>query len=329
VINDEVTTLRVLGSERVFDLTGADRLMLGTSADCSLRLEDPSDRVSRHHAALVRDDEVWTMHDQASTNGIRQNGDERRSFQLAPGDEIDLTGIKLIAESRRSIELHDLLRRWLGWAPDRLVEADRAFREVREAAHLRTTLVLRGEGSLMGIARRLHRATLGERPFVALGPEESGMEGLERAIAGTLCVDASKLPNDLRLVILNLRSADTCVRLLVCASSMVSIDGLAARFPRISTIWIPPLATRAAEIERVLEAYGFDAAEELGAGHPGFRMHDLEGIRKNGVSTFEQIEDEARRLVALRRYGVYQGSKRLGLDHSAMSRWAKKRHLPT
>jgi hypothetical protein len=155
---------------------------------------------------------------------------ERRSFQLAPSDEIDLAGIKLVAERRRSIELHELLRRWLGWSLDRLQKVDRAFREVCEAAHLRIALVLRGDGSLTGIAHRLHRATLGGRPFVALGPDERGMEGLERAITGTLCLDASKLPSDLRFVILNLRTPDTCVRLVACANSMGSIDGLAARF---------------------------------------------------------------------------------------------------
>jgi hypothetical protein len=269
------------------------------------------------------------MHDQGSTNGIKQNGEERRSFQFAPGDEIDLTGIKLIAESRRSMELHDLLRRWLGWSTAHLAEVDRAFREVREAAHLRTALILRGDGSLTGIARRLHRATLGARPFVALGPDERGMEGFERASAGTLCINASKLPRDLHLVVLNLRTPDTCVRLVACADNSESIDGLATRISRIATIWIPPLATRASEIDSALEAYGLDAAEELGAGHLGFRPRDLELIRANGVSTFEEIEDEARRLVALRNYGVSEGSKRLGLCHSSLSRWAKGRHLPT
>jgi hypothetical protein len=329
VINDAVTRLRVLGSERVFDLAGADRWMLGTSPECSLRLDDPTDRVSRRHATLVRDGEIWTMHDLGSTNRIRQNGEERRSLQLAPGDEIDLAGITLIAESRRSTELHDLLRRWLGWSAARLGEVDRALREVREVAHLRAALILRGDGSLTGVAHRLHRATLGERPFVALGPDERGMEGLERAVTGTLCINASELPHDLHLVILNLRTPDTCVRLVACADRADSIDELAAKISRIATIWLPPLATRADEIERVLEAYGFDAAEDFGAGHHGFRQRDLERVRASGLSTFEEIEDVARRLVALRNYGVSEGAKRLGIHHSALSRWAQRRGLPT
>jgi hypothetical protein len=328
-IKDAVNRLRVLGSERVFELAGADRLVLGTSPECSLRLDDSTDRVSRHHATLVRDGEIWMMHDLGSTNGIRLNGEERRSFQLAPGDEIDLTGITLIAESRRSTELHDLLRRWLGWSTARLRDVDRAFREVRELAHLRAALILRGDGSLTGLARRLHRAMLGERPFVALGPAERGMAGLERAITGTLCLNASELPHDLPLVILNLRTPDTCVRLVACAGRADSIDELAARISRIATIWIPPLATRTDEIDRVLEAYGFDAAEEFGTGHHGFRPRDLERVRASGVSTCEEIEDVARRLVALRNYGVSGGAKRLGIHHSGLSRWARRRGLPT
>lgn len=269
------------------------------------------------------------MHDQGSTNGIRQNGAQRRWFQLAPGDEIDLTGIKLVAESHRSMELHDLLRRWLGWSTARLGDVDRAFREVREVAHLRAALILRGDGSLTGIAQRLHRATLGERPFVALRPGEHGMDGLERALTGTLCINASELPHDLQLVILSLRTPDTCVRLVVCTGNSESIEGRCARIPRIATICIPPLATRTSEADRVLEAYGLDAAEEFGAAHPGFRPRDLEMIRASDVSSFEAIEDAARRLVALRNYGVSEGAKRLGIHHSALTRWARRRHLPT
>ena len=32
---------------------------------------------------------------------------------------------------------------------------------------------------------------------------------------------------------------------------------------------------------------------------------------------------------ALRNYGVSEGANRLGIHHSALSRWAQRRHLPT
>jgi len=73
-------------------------------------------------------------------------GEVRRSFQLAPVDEIDLGWITLIAESHRSMELHDLLRRWLGWSTSRFGEVDRALGAVREMANLRTALIICGKG---------------------------------------------------------------------------------------------------------------------------------------------------------------------------------------
>jgi hypothetical protein len=168
-INDPVSRFRVHGSERVFDLATSERWVLGSSSGCSLHLDDPSGRVSRRHAVAAREGEIWTMADLGSTNGLRVNGEERRSFQLTPGDEIELGGITLIAESERSMELHDLLRRWLGWSTSRLGEIDRALREIREMANLRAALILHGAGPLADVARRLHRVTLGDRPFVSLG----------------------------------------------------------------------------------------------------------------------------------------------------------------
>lgn len=303
--------------------------MLGSSPDCSLQLEDPSGRVSRRHAVVAREGDIWTVHDLGSTNGLRQNREERRSFQLAPGDEIELGGITLLAESRHSMALHDLLRRWLGWSTARLGEADRALREVREMANLRATLILRGEGALAGVARRLHRATLGDRPLVMLGPADSGLQGLDRAIGGMLCVDARGLPHDMRLMVANLRMPDSRVRLVVCADASESAAEVAAMVSRMVTISIPPIAERGGEIGRLLEAYGSDAVAELGADILGFRPHDLERVRASGVATLDEIEDVARRLVALRNWGVSGGAKRLGITHGALSRWARRRRIST
>src|SRR5262249_42053490 len=152
--------------------------------------------------------ELWTVADLGSTNGLRVNGNDRRSSQVVPGDEIALGGITLIAESRRSMELHDLLQRWLGWSTTRRGEVDRALREVREMATLRTVLILRGAGPLVEVARRLHRVTLGDRPFVFFGPNVCGEQTLDRAANGTLCVNARRLPRDIQALIANLRAHD-------------------------------------------------------------------------------------------------------------------------
>jgi hypothetical protein len=328
-INDPVVRFRVLGTERVFDLAGSHRWVLGASPDCSIQLDDPSGRVSRQHAVIVRENEVWTMHDLGSTNGIRLNCEARRSSQVAAGDEIELGGITLLAESDRSMELHDLLRRWLGWSASCLGEVDRALLAVREMANLRAALILRGEGDLFGVARRLHRLALGDRPFVTLDSGQNSLQGLDRATNGMLCVDARKLPRDIRLVFANLRTPDTRVRLVACADCPASAAEIATMITRIVTISIPPIADRADEIVRLLEAYGLDAVNEFGAHVLGFRPRDYEWARTGRFEDLHEIEDAARRLVVLRNYGVTKGAERLKLTHGALSRWAHRRKLST
>lgn len=144
-----------------------------------------------------------------------------------------------------------------------------------------------------------------------------------------LCVDARGLPRDIRAVITNLRTPDARVRLVACADSAESVAELATMLSRIVMLSIPPLTEREDEIERLLEAYGWDAVEELGASCLGFRSGDPELVRAGGVETLDEIEDAARRLVALRNWGVTGGAKRLRLTHSTLSRWARRRKLPT
>ena len=62
------------------------------------------------------------------------------------------------------MELHELLRRWIGWSTSCLGEVDRMLRDVRALANLQAALLLPGIGDLDGGARRLHRITLGDRP---------------------------------------------------------------------------------------------------------------------------------------------------------------------
>ena len=328
-INDPVNRLRLFGADRVFELSTSERWMLGSSAECSIVLEDPSGRISRRHAELRRDRDTWNVQDLKSTNGIRQNGEDRRTFQLAPGDEIELGGVTLIAESRRSIALHQMLRRLLGWSVARLGEVDRALREVREMAHARAALILRGEGSLAGVARRLHRITLPDRPFVGFGPGEDTAQALDRAVNGMLYVEARCLPGDLDQLVAGIRVPEARIRLVVCAGSIEATAELATMIPRIATIWIPSVAERKDEIDQLLEAYGRDAVATLGANHLGFRPHDLKWVRTSGLKTLGEIEQVTHRLVALRNWGVTAGAERLGITHGALSRWARRRKIPT
>jgi DNA-binding NtrC family response regulator len=98
---------------------------------------------------------------------------------------------------------------------------------------------------------------------------------------------------------------------------------------RVVTIQIAPMAAREDEIDRLLEAYGHDAAEEFGTDCLGFWKHDLALARASGIKTLDEVEETARRLVALRNWGVVGGADRLGITHGALSRWARKRDIPT
>ena len=327
-IDDPVIRLRVLGSEHVFDLSVdlplAHRWVLGSSPQCTLRLEDPSGRVSRRHAAAVRDGAVWWIADLDSTNGLRVNGKRRRAILLTPGDEIELGGITLIAESERSIKLHALLQKWLGWSAARLVEVDHALREVRAMASLRTALILHGAGDLVGIARRLHQITLGDRPFVPFASKAD----LDRAWGGTFYIDARESTSRARQTLANLNRADLRVRLMAALDSTGPVADLAMH-SRIAMLSIPSVTERLDELPRLLEAYGMDAADQLGTSWLGLMYGDSERAIDSGVTTLDQLETFALRLVAFRNWGVTDGAKRLGISHGALSRWAHRWNIPT
>ena len=146
-----------------------------------------------------------------------------------------------------------------------------------------------------------------------------------------LCVDARGLPRDMPAVIAMLRTSDLRVRLLVCSdvAHPNAVAELAGMVSRVAMISVPPLVERKEDLPRLLAAYGADAAVELGASSPGFRARDLEWVRAAGIATLDEIDVRARRLVAIRNWGVTAGAERLGITHGALSRWARRRKIPT
>jgi len=59
---------------------------------------------------------------------------------------------------------------------------------------------------------------------------------------------------------------------------------------------------------------------------PSVEQSSALALRLAGLA---DIEDTARRLVALRTLGVTEGGQRLAITHGALSRWAKRRGLRT
>lgn len=343
-IDDAVIRLRAWGTDAIWMLpatAGDDHRIwtVGAAETCALRIEDPSGRVSRVHAHLVRDRERWQLHDLGSKNGLRLDGARRTEFVLEPGAEIGIGGLTLIAESGRSIALRGFLARVLGWTSDRTQVVDRALRSIRMAAARRTALVLHGEGDLVPMARSIHRHALGaDRPFVVCDPRrrdakatvrsaenyERGVRAFAAATGGSLCVRSQRLPRDFDAVIAALRDPGAQVQLVVC----VAVPDDCAPF-LAAPVTVPPLADRAGELDRIIVEYAEDAIDELGASRDGFAASDRAWVRANSAASLPDIEKGTLRLVALRESrNLSNAAARLGMAPVSLSRWIGRRQLP-
>src|SRR5262245_55738709 len=270
VVGDDVIRLRQWGTDRSFPLTwsSAAEYVVGTSDECSLKLED--ERISRRHARLTRVQGKWSIADLGSKSGLRVDGARQRDpFVLEPGTEIGIGGLILIAESERWIALRGFCARILGWTSDRTSVVDGMLRSIRLAARMRTPLVLGGESDLVPIAHSLHRYTHGDkRPFVLCDPrrrdvEESaravanhelGVVALEAARGGSLCVRVERPPSDYPDVLRQIREPDARAQLIVCSKLRGS-----APVSATAPIMVPPLRRRASEVPRIVEEYIQDA----------------------------------------------------------------------
>lgn len=328
-IHDPVIRLREWGSDRVYGLPDAPvEWKIGTAPQNDLQLRDP--QVSRVHARLTPYAGGWKIHDLESKNGLWRDGARRVSFALAPGLEIGIGGLRLVAESRLLIALRGLVARFLGWAPARQVVVDEALRSLRDWAEQRSALIVSGDGELAGVMRRLHGATLGDdAPFVACGEHADGMTAARATPYGALWSWAHQLPPDFEELVTHVRAAGSRTRLLLCARDADDAAAVAIALGRVALIALPPLAARAGEIERIVLESADDAARELGAPAPGFTPHDLDRLGELELESLADIEETVRRIVALRTWGVSNGASRLKISHVSLSRWARRRRLTT
>jgi hypothetical protein len=340
-IDDGVMRLREWGTDtiRVLPAPPTDEWTVGAAHTCALRLDDPSGRVSRLHARLVREQAKWLLRDVGSKNGVRLDGARRTEIVLEPGAEIGIGGLTLIAESGRSVALRGFLARLIGWRSDRIEVVDHALRSIRLAATRRAALVLCGDGDLVPMARSIHRHAIGaDRPFVVCDPRrrtgkatvrsaenwESGMEGLAAAAGGSLCVRGQRLPRDFSAVVAALRDPGCQVRLVVCAQEPADCEPYLA-----VPIVVPPLAARADELDRIIAEYGEDAIAELGAARTAFGPIDRDWVRAYSAASLPDIEKGTLRLVAIRESrNLSNAAARLGMAPVSLSRWIGRRRLP-
>lgn len=345
-VDDEVIRLREWASDRSHALPTAvpsqpiiGDWLVGSADDCAFQLTDPSRRVSRHHARLLRERERWSLLDLGSKNGLRVDGTRQTTALLDPGLEIGIGGITLIAESMRLIELRSFLARLIGWGNDRAETIDLAMRAVRMAQARRTPLVLRGEGDLVPIAHDLHRRELGtDRPFILCDPRrqsleanvrsstnyEKGLDALAAARGGSLCVRANRPPADFLKVIAALRDPDSQVQMILCDHSTQDAEA------QLSVpIIIPSLSSRQAELPHIIHEYTIDAANSFKV-TPRFYTEDREWVLEHSSSSLHEIEKGTRRLMAMRVAGTILGAAELlGMAAVSLRRWIGRRAVPS
>ncbi len=308
-ITDPVIAL--VGDEARFALTGD--VVIGSQGDLSLH--DPTGRVSRRHASVTREGDAWIVRDLDSTNGVRADGEERQTFELAPGVEVSLGGVTLVAESARLAELRELLVLATGAAP---------IQAIRRATIQRTPLLICGAGDLTGLARRIHEIVVGEGPFVVCAGEAAvpSLEG-----AGTLCLVGKRPARDLPALAAVLREPGMRPRITACAPSTIDVPDVMSMLAKAHMIEVPPIASR--DVGAMLDGFAKLAANELGAPGTGFRTHEHNWLDSLAYATLAEVDDTARRIVAMRTWGVSGGAAKLGITHGALSTWASRRKIPT
>jgi len=341
-LNDEVVRLRVWGTDRTFPLSPSTRepYTIGTAPTCSIHIEDPMRRASREHAQLERIQGRWGVIDRASKNGLYRDGARVDKLALSPGVEIGIGGgVALVAESARWIALRNVVCRMLGWSADRAAAVDLALRGIRFTAMRRAVLVLHGEQDLVPLARELHRSTLtAARPFVVCSPRRrtgdlpesstesmtSGVAAVRAAAGGTVCLLQKTLPFDLKEMLDELRHPGCQTQLVTCATSTREAQLFVA-----APVIIPSLASRKAEVDRIIQDYAAEAAASMGIGERWLNPAERVWIRDHVGDSLPGIQKATLRLAAIRRAGsISAGALKVGISHTAMLKWLRTHKYP-
>ena len=340
-ITDDVIRLREWGTDIIHRLPHApwDSAVIGTAETCTLQVVDPSGWASPEHARVDRGLSGWMVRDIGSKNGIRADGAHRAEVQLEPGIELGVGSLTLIAESRRFIELRSFIARLLGWTADKTAMVDFALRAIRVAATRRAPLVLCGPGDLISVAHAIHRHALGRaKPFVVSDPRrrdgdesvrsagnsETGLAAMRRARGGSRCMWSRRLPHDFTDVRLALRDPVTRVQLIVCAESLRHTKPYF-----VEPIVIPPLASRAHDLRRIIDEYADEAAAAVSAS-VHLTAADRDWIMRHSASSISEIEKGTCRLLAIRNHddNTAAAARSLGMAPVSLARWIGRRALP-
>lgn len=230
-------------------------------------------------------------------------------------------------------ELRTFLARILGWSDTHAVEL--ALSSVTLAAAGCIALVLCGAEDMVPIAWALHRRVREPgRPFVVADPRRGDQRESVRSPTshgdaivaldaarrgGTFCMRLVREPADLIKATPLLRAADD-VMLVICGAPQLASDALLIR---PAPVVVPPLASRARELERIVDEYAADAAAEL---HATLTDADRDWVLRHAATSLDEIHKATRRLAVIRAAGTPSAAaKRLGMAPVSLLRWLDRR----
>lgn len=341
--SDEIIQLRQWGTHRVYPLPTAAKQrdqfdsIIGSGADCGIRLSDHTGCVSARHARLFWAGNNWAILDVGSKNQIWVDGFVQTTANLSPGTEVSFGGITLIAETQSTIGIRSFLSRLIGSHVSQIETVDEALRSVRFARRLRSPLVLRGNGDWLTTARELHRRVLGsEQPFVFCTALSSPVEvdqwgirvidGFRGAAAaargGTLCVRSTCPATAMSYLEEASKEQGGYFQLVVCENSRVDVQA-----PAAFSIRIPDLVGRSAELPTIIEGYCRDAAADLETKIDS-RGEVREWILRNAATSILEIQQAAYRWFAIRRSRtIEEAADLLKEEVTALRGWLSKHQL--
>jgi hypothetical protein len=134
-----------------------------------------------------------------------------------------------------------------------------------------------------------------------------------------------RAPADLIETVPLLRAADD-VMLVICGGPHLANGALLIR---PAPVVVPPLASRAHELDRIIVEYAGDAIAALGAPHEAFTADDRVWVRDNTAASLDEIEKATLRLVTLRTSrNLSHAAARLGMAPVSLDRWLGRRMSP-
>lgn len=321
--------LREWGTHNQKDIKGRESFTIGAASTCWWTLVDPTRHLSRLHAELSFDGTRWILTCK-SKNGLYVGDVKYDQLVVHPGLVFRIGSLKIVAEGQREIEIRALLLRMIGFRE--LQAVDNALQIVRAAIDGYKPITLCGQGDLVPLAHALHRRMLGkDRPFVvstrtrgdtdetvrAAKNFQRGLDALQAAATGSICVVEGKLPADIDALLKSIADPATRVHLFVCEKN--------AKKTAEELIQIPPLASRSEDLDLVVQEYGAEAMLALGMDGP-MKPDDRAWVKQNCAESVAEIEKGAFRIVALRKHRSANGAANaLGMSHVALGKWLRKR----